>query len=116
MAAPMVERDEIIALARQGNPPREIAARMGLDANTVSCLLSYERRKGAPIPYFPTGPGRIGRTRFVICDPPAGLREALAPHAAARGMSISELAGALLLAITRDDLVDAVLDDGGADG
>jgi len=31
-------------------------------------------------------------------------------------VSISELAGALLLAITRDELVDAVLDDGGADG
>ena len=109
------DRDRILDLACKGHPPREISAMMGMDANTVSGLLCYERRKGNAIPHFKTGPGLVGHTRFVILDPPRGLRDALIPHAEARGVTVSELAGALLKTLARDDLVDAILDDGDAD-
>ncbi|WP_296763052.1 hypothetical protein [Sediminimonas sp.] len=111
----IAHRDRILDLARQGHPPREISEMLGLGGKTVSDLLSRERRKGADIPFFKTGP-TAGRTRFVILDPPDGLRDALIPHAEARGITVSELAGALLqTAVAHDDLVDAILDDGGED-
>ena len=53
------DRDRILDLARKGHPPREISAMLGMDANTVSGLLCYERRKGNNIPHFKTGPASL---------------------------------------------------------
>lgn len=108
------DRDRIIEMAKAGVQPREIAHDLGIEANAVSCILWYERQKGADIPRFRSGPW-IGQSRLVVNDPGGRLRRGLSDAAGMRGLTEPELARRLLCAAVRDDLVDAILDDGGDD-
>jgi len=114
MPTTLTDREAAIAMAMRQVPPREIAAELGLDSNQVSCLLYYERQKGRDIPRARRG-GSLKGQRFVIVDPPRRLRQRLVPHAEARGLTVSQLAGAILDIAAEHGLIDAILDDGGAD-
>lgn len=83
------ERDRKIAeLARQGVPPREIAAEVGLASSTVSDILRRLRREGENIPRFTGGrPQASGCT--VRLDPV--LIASLEWAAERRGMTRDEL-------------------------
>jgi DNA-binding transcriptional regulator LsrR (DeoR family) len=80
------------ALADQGLSPDQIAARLGIPKRTVHDRLRYARG--------------LRTTRI-----PADALPALKEHADARALSVAELASALLVAVAKDGLIDAVLDD-----
>lgn len=109
----MVGKNEIIALACQGLPPREIAARAGVTSNHCSTVLSHARATGAEIPRF--GPGRIakpnGRAKRALVIA-ADLARDLEPFADRRGVSVQEIVRRLVTAVVEDGIVDAILDDG----
>lgn len=110
MPGPRAERDDVIRMAMAGNPPRQIADKLGMEPNQVSCILWYERRKGRAIPHANRGPWPR-QTRIVLRNA-QGLREGLWEHAEARCLTIEDLAARLIETLIRDDLIDAVLDDG----
>lgn len=86
------------ALADSGLEPEQIAARIGRDANHVRAVL---RRLQV---------GEHVRTLALPATVLPGLRE----PAAARGITVAELAVELLDVIVRDDLFDALLGEPGA--
>lgn len=104
------DRELIIEMAKDGKPPREIARELGSDANRISCLLHYERKKGNDIPRHPSGPAVvIGRS--IVAETPRHVRRALVEVARVRGISASELAGQVLGFAVRHGLFDDVLDE-----
>lgn len=105
--------EQIIERACRGVRPGLIARDLGVDRWKVYHVITVARRAGLDIPRFSLR-GIKQEKRRVPLSPEA--REALAPHAAARGLSPIDLAERLLIRIVQDDLVDAVLDDGGAHG
>ena len=74
------------------------AAGETISSEQISALLNYKLHRAA---------GRLNVGRHVI--------EQLAPQASARGITPTELAERLLAVIARDGMVDAVLDDMGAE-
>ncbi len=115
-ATTIPRRETVIELALKGILPRDIAARTGLSLNTVYSDLREARRKGQNIPRF-VGGLRTGESRAQFVSFQLRLEDTrtLEAHAGARGMSVQTLAKRLLERIERDDLVTAVLDDGGGD-
>jgi hypothetical protein len=89
----------------------DIARNLGVTPNRVHSVLNFLRRHGAEFPPVRSGP-RPGLQGPRLTRLNAELRSALAPHAAARGMSARALAARILEIVTREDLVDAILDDG----
>ena len=98
-------------LALSGVSPEQIAERLGLKLSTIQTYVCEARALGMPAPprfsrpYKQRWPQNIG--------PEA--RAALKPQAKARGMTIGQLAVALVEAVARDGLIQAVLDDGEKD-
>ena len=101
---------EIVSRACKGMRPHLIADELGIPRSTVYSAIATARRFGYDIPRFSTGaPGLTGASHVAIESP---LVSALSHAAAARGYpSASSLACALLRAVIKDDLFDAVLDD-----
>lgn len=86
------------ALRARGLSNGEIVKQFAADGQTItskqiSALLQYQKSRA----------GLLRVPKIVV--------ERLAPAAAARGISIVELAEELLAVIARDEMVDAVLDD-----
>ncbi|MEQ8340098.1 MAG: hypothetical protein RID15_13975 [Marinovum algicola] len=98
--------DDVVALAKEGNPPAEIAVQTRLAVNTVYHYLGIARRAGEDVPKFKTGP-RLGR---VVCIDAATAR-ALRPYANRRFCSTDELARQIVQRAARSGLIDDILDD-----
>lgn len=110
MPGPRADREDVIQRAMEGIPPRQIADELGMEANQVSCILWYERRKGRDIPHANRGPWP--RQKRIVLHGVQALREGLFDHAEARCLTIEELTTRLIETLIRDDLINAVLDDG----
>lgn len=109
----MQTRDRVVKLAKDGVPPKQIAEVLHLRAASVHYHLREARSTGEEIPHFKrgTGTGKVFRIEL-----PLELRDRLADHARRRKASPERLAARLVRTVLADGLVDAVLDDGGADG
>lgn len=96
--------DAVIALRAQGLSSREISEQIGISTATITALEHSagrsERRKRRPAEEH-------GRTVLF----PTDVLNALAPHAARRGMHINALARLIVETVVDDEMVDAVLDD-----
>lgn len=116
MPAPLPITPDCIRMAQQGIPPRDIAAHFNVSNERVWNLLSNARRSGHDIPRFHGGWVRDSRLSWCQVGLPPMARAALAAAAERRGLKVNDLAARLLEVIALDGMVDAVLDDGGADG
>lgn len=87
----------VTALRSEGLTTREIAGEIGQQPSSV---LAMEYRQY-----------HAKRPRQLVLDPRTILK--LQPAAQARGITVMALAGQLLDTIVRDQIIDAVLDDGG---
>lgn len=103
---------EIAQLGVRGHRPGEIAERLGIPVQRVYRAFLIARRNGIKVPKYDTNGLRHTQSRLMIAPE---LRGALAPHATARGLNTGELARRILHRVAEDGLIDAVLDDGGAD-
>ncbi len=112
MAAPVrtlgfaSRREAILSLAMQGLTPSEIAESINTahpeaaaSGRQIGSYLSALRRNGQCVPV----PVRLDEE----------LYQQLTTAAKARGSRADHLAGRLMATILRDQLVDAILDDGG---
>lgn len=96
--------DAVLALRSQGLSRAEVGARIGISEGTVAALeFSGARRKH----------GTAGATGACRVEIGGGVADLLRSAAEARRVSVERLAADLLEAIACDDLIDAVLDDGG---
>ncbi len=120
----MEPHERVVRMAQRGIPPRQIAADLQMQVNTVYCAIRRARQRGADIPRF-TGAGvPPGRYHHLRIELPDELRPALEAEAAARGDTPSQLMRRVLAVVLRDGLIGAILDDGidaaaadgGADG
>jgi DNA-binding CsgD family transcriptional regulator len=103
-------KEEIVELASNGMPPKDIAVRLGCKPSTVHHYLWKARREEGFKGSFKRGATHeLGSSTAFL---PRPLADALRPEAEQRGLSVPELARAMLLRIVEDDLVSAVLDDG----
>lgn len=105
------ERDAaIIAFAKEGLRPAEIARRMGAAGpnNAIRTVLSRARLTDPTIPAFGAGrePGRV----LLYGD----LLTSLHREARRRHMQTRDLVNRLLATAVEDKLIDAILDDGTA--
>lgn len=96
------KRAAAIALAGLGLTTSEIAARIGSTVGSVKSYRSQERRRVADRAPDATACG-------LFLD--NALANALRPHAARRGLTVTTLAHRLLEAVVEDGLICAVLDD-----
>lgn len=97
----------ILALARKGLRPAEIAPMIGSTPNAVQARISQLRRMGHRIPHlYGAGIYRIPISEHVL--------NVLDYEAAARGLSHPDLAGRILDSVLSEGLIDAVLDDRGS--
>ena len=94
----------VIDLRQKGLDYHEIAARIGVPPKTVAALESSAGRARKRRPAEANG-------RTVVF--PIDLLERLQPHAAARNVTVNELARRIVDTVIDDNLVGAVLDDGG---
>ncbi len=109
--APRGRHADVVALAADGMPPREISSRLGMPNNTVHWHLWRARRDGTlKIDFKRGGRREPGSTIAVI---PRAVADLIRPAAEARGLTVCALATAVLARVAVDRLVDAVLDDGG---
>lgn len=104
----MDNRAHVINLAKQGIPPREITKLVPLQIGTIYEYIRIARSEGHDIPLFKLKSGAPEGPRVTLCS---AVVERLEPHAESRGITLKALIYALLETISRDDLVDAVLDD-----
>ena len=112
MASRDPEIEDIRALALRGVRPGDIAERLGLSRQRVYMRIAWLRNTGEDIPQFSRGPLRAGtKGRAIVRGVQPDLFDRLRPHASARGIAASSLAGRLLNVIARDGLTDAILDD-----
>lgn len=107
-------RSDIVALAKQGVPPREIVMRLpNVSVHVVYGLLAAARKRGERIPMFPRGRGPVpgGMVVRIEDDVLAYLRAA----GARRNLTAAGLLAELAEVIARDKLAAAILDDGASD-
>tara|TARA_R110000868_G_scaffold368852_1_gene632004 strand:- start:22603 stop:22950 length:348 start_codon:yes stop_codon:yes gene_type:complete len=109
----MPDSELIVSLAMRRHAPREIAAQLGLDGRDVHEQLKVARRRGIDIPQFK--PGLWTRNRPMVPIDMEVWRE-LVSHAQLRGLTSNELGTLILETVVRERLIDAVLDDGVAQG
>lgn len=102
-------RDRIVALARTGLPPRDIARELGKPATYVRDCLSAARRLGQDVPRFKASGLPLGQ--FAKVTVRMDVIEKLAADADYRGLTAHELAALILTTVAAEGLVDAVLDD-----
>ena len=102
-------RSAVVALAETGLAPLQIAARLGVQSQTVHHYLWLARRLGETDVKFKRGRApEIGESRPVISP---SLVKQLRPAADARRMTVAQLSKAILARVAEDGLIDAVLDD-----
>lgn len=106
----MIDHDAILKLAHNRIRPSEIANRLSLRTVQVYHSLTLARESGEDIPPFSRKSRRHPNQRFRLQP---HVRDLLEPHAHARGVRISDLADKLLCVVVEEDMIDAVLDDGG---
>ena len=112
MSTTKEQRDQIKALAKGGTPPRHIRPQVpGVTMYDIYATIQAERARGIIIPPFQRGDG--ARTKQTV-EIGRGTLERLTPYADARKIAPATLLRALLRAILDGNLVEAVLDDGGA--
>lgn len=109
---PEVRRD-IIARAMRRDEPLKIARETGLPASYVQGVLSAARKRGVELPRFNTRARRDVTKRRLACHEDAA--NAFLALAHARAEDPADLLTRLVIAIARDDLVDAILDEGETD-
>lgn len=105
----MSTRDQVLALAQAGAPPRTIATELGISKVTASHYIWEARRAGMVLPRSKRGMPRAAGHSFVHLDPETVAR--LRPDAERRGQSVAELVRALVMTVLEARLIDAVLDD-----
>lgn len=100
-------REEIINLAREGLPPKQIAAETGLAVTRISTVLHRARCNGEDVPTYNHN---VQPHRMLI-----GINDALAKRlkavSQARGNDPRVLARAIIDIVISEDLIDAVLAD-----
>ena len=96
-----------LALRAKGLTDRQIADELGLYPSDVSALIATKLRRMPGRPARENPLHENGRTVVVSND----VLDALAPHAARRGISVNQIARNLLAQVIDDAIVDAVLDD-----
>lgn len=107
--APRGRHAEVVALAAEGVPPRDIGKRLGMPVSTVHWHLWKARRDGELTMRFKRGfPRERGSSSVVI---PRAVADLIRPAADARGLTVSALAGAIVFYAAEYGLIDAVLDD-----
>ncbi|PIO98608.1 hypothetical protein [Pleomorphomonas carboxyditropha] len=99
----------IAALRANGLSTAVIADRIGIEAKTVTALEASATRAKRPSQLPITVPS-LGRSVLVPFQDYAALR----PHAARRAVTVDQLIRDIVEIVARDDMVDAVLDDGAA--
>ncbi len=104
---------EVVALAAEGVTPHEIVKRLGIPNSTVHWHLWRARRDGTLKITFPRGGFRGREQGSTIVVMPRAVADLIRPVAEARGLTVAELANAVLARVAVDGLFDAVLDDGG---
>ncbi|MBR9766601.1 MAG: hypothetical protein GYB53_24560 [Rhodobacteraceae bacterium] len=102
--------EQVQRLARSGTPVVDIAVLTGLSQRCVTGLIRDANAEGLCPPAFhgtqvPGRPPRIQVSRRVL--------EELSSYASARQMTECQLANRLLELVLFDNLVDAILGDGG---
>jgi len=110
---PSERHRKVVDMALEGTPPRVIADRLELAPEAVHYELRNARKQGVEIPPFRCG--RSPKEFRTLRIAPEAMRPLVA-HADLRRIPTVKLAERLLECIAADDLVDAVLDDGAADG
>lgn len=112
------EKQRIIDKAQAGVRPMQIAADLGLPVDEVYGTISYARKRGVPISHFPAGKQGVVklppelRSATVTLRVDGELLACLEEPARLRGLSDRQLAVRLLDVLVREDMIDAVLDDG----
>lgn len=106
-------RQDVIDMALDGVRPAEIEARTGLSINTIYHDLYQARKQGQDIPNFTAGRQRAPRNKVRVT---LTVSKDLEAQALSRDLTVKQLAECLLSRIVEDDLVVAVLDDGGRHG
>jgi len=101
---------QIVAMAIDNVPPREIAPRFGVEVGVVHNVLSAARKSGVTVPLFAGTGGRSPGFRRVEVD--GATLQALVDAARKRGTTTVSLARKIIETVVREGLVDAVLDDG----
>ncbi|MEQ5789048.1 hypothetical protein J3454_14220 [Erythrobacter sp. NFXS35] len=94
----------VIAYRHAGASTAEIANLIGISPNTVTALeasAARSQRRAVSTEH----PGRA-----ILL--PVEIHDALGPHAAKRGRSVSYLVRLLIQTVVNENMVDAVLDDG----
>jgi len=99
----------IIDLAKEGKPPRSIAAELQLDTGDVTAIICKARNAGQDIPRFRKPNGWREPENTVLF--PSEVLARLYPHARRRGCTSNELARRIVNACLDDNLIDSVLDD-----
>lgn len=94
-----------VALAAIGLPHREIASKLGVPTAIVGALIDSGRRARKPC----TRAGAAEVRAMLGSD----IVNALQVAAERRNSTIAKVAARLLTCAARDDLIDAILDDGG---
>lgn len=104
-------RDQVVSLAKQNVPPREIFAQLRPRLESIKCVyetLAAARKTDRTIPRFNTAGQPRSVTPVFVSNQDL---DALEGAARIRKISKSDLARQLLAVIARDGLVDSVLDD-----
>lgn len=99
--------DAVAALRADGLSTAAIAARIGIEPKTVTALEASAARAKRPSRPPISGPA-VGRSVVVPFQDYVALR----PHAARRATTVDQLIRDIVEIVARDDMVDAVLDDG----
>lgn len=113
-----VRNAQIIAMAKQGVRPRDLALHFRITAEHVQNLLGRARKRGEDIPRYSSsgeivsGYAVVGEAKVTSVLLPINAMTALAPYAHRRDMSVPELAAKIIQIVADEDLVLAVLDDG----
>ncbi len=90
------------ALQAQGCDREKIAEQIGVSRSQVASLLANGQ-----------GKQRLPSAEYAgYLRVPFAERDALEPAAVVRNMAISKVAGLILSVVVRDNLIDAILDDG----
>jgi DNA-binding NarL/FixJ family response regulator len=96
----------VIGLRAEGLPDREIARRIGIEPKTVSALAISAERKIARQDAVGWSPSR---SSLIL---PLDVQQRLRKAAAARQVSVYQLALTIVEIVATNGLADAVLDDG----
>jgi hypothetical protein len=108
-------QNRIVELAEAGTPPSLLRGMLdrpvGIDK--IYYVIKCARKAGIRIPKFERGVPRKQRETKTLTIP-AALFETLRPMAEGRQHSVSSFTALLLQTITRDNLINAILDEGHA--